>query len=122
MSKLLERQLMSKLLINFGKEVFVACRGYNIGAHWPSVTVADNSQGASQEAPSGEADGSSACHVAQVQQAYPPAADVAQEHSWATLADGQGLQEPAPVHHRIGTQSLTEDADVSGSLGDAGAR
>ena len=103
----------------------MACRGDITGAHWPSVTAANNTQGASQEAASGEADSSSASNVAETQQAFPPAADVAQEHSCAQQADGaalRGVQQPAPVHQRIETPSLAKDVDVSGSLNDAGKR
>ena len=103
----------------------MACRGDNIGAHWPSTTAADNTQGPLQEAPSDEAASSIACHVAAVQQAPAPAADVAQEHSWAAQADGQGhrgVQQPAPVYHRTGTQSFPKDTDLSGSLDDADTR
>lgn len=105
-------------------KAFLVCRGYNIGAHWPSGIASNNAQGAPKQAPACEADGSSGNNIEEEQDACPTVA-VVQDDSQAQQEDEAGssdVEQPASEAEAIASCCSPKTDDASGSLVDAGFR
>ena len=101
------------------------CRGYNIGAHWPSGTASNNAQGAPKQVSACEADGSSGNNVEEEQEAFPSVAVVPQDDSQAQQENEAGssdVEQPASEAEAIASCCSPKTNDASGCLDDAGFR